>query len=1098
MKEAEGFMEKKIIRAFATLGMGVVFAATLCGTALAQGTQVSGTVTSSTGERLPGVTVQVRGTTTTTTTDANGRYTIAAPNDGVLLFALIGYKGAARTIGGRNAIDVSIESAIAVLDPVIVTGYTTQERRSITGAVASVNVEAAQQQTSTSVLQRLDGRVPGVTVENSGSPGSRTTVRIRGVSSFQNNDPLYIVDGTPVQDTYLNWLNPNEIGSIQVLKDASAASIYGSRASNGVVIIETKKGRPGQRSVTLDVRTGVATPYRGMDDILETNALNYFQVVKTAYRNAGLGVPRNIYGNDSLGNNPSVPPYIWPNNCGPAGANAVCTNVDVSTYRYPDNLIMPGSAGTNWWKSLFGSGQFRDANLAVSGGGDDNAYHVSFNFLDQEGTAAFNRLQRGGVRVNTTFNVGRTQVGQNVSVSRERHYGGLDDDAIGEDNIIGKNIMQQPVVPVYDVAGYFASGKAVGLSNLTNPLKIAVSGKDNISTNDRIFGNVFAGYDASHALSLRTRLGFNVGQGSYHGYNATTPENSEVTDVNGINENYSLFTEWTWSNTLNWTRTMSQHSLAVLLGQEASKNTNRFEAGSCAKLLNTTVDSRYIQDALCDPTTKNVTSNGGRSALLSLFGKADYNYGERYYLSFTARRDGSSRFGPDDRWGTFPAVGAGWRLSRESFFPKGTFSNAMLRFGWGVTGNQQIPSGRIVSQFGGDRGDTFYDIGGTSTSIRAGFKQTAIGNTKLKWEEQRSANVGLDLEFLEGRGTFSADWYRRNTNNLLFDPRTPATASSASPPIINIGKMRNTGIDFSIGYHNTIGTGTMWSVTFNGSHYKNKILQIDNLGTQSFTGPISLREQNPVINMVGQPIGAFYGLVAEGYYRDSADAAPFWADGARPGRIKFKDLNGDGTISGADRTIIGSPHPDFTGGLDLAVRRGAWEVSATVFGTFGNKIFNAQRYWYVFRYFDTNVRSDLLANSVVLSGPCAPGAGNSYPCPGVVTNPDAKYPRVDVNDASFSRQFSSFWVEDGSYVRLRTLQVSYNLPPAIVRWIPAARVYLQAENLLTITGYSGLDPALPTWSTFGAAGDIRDQFRGVDEGSYPTNRTITIGITTTF
>ena len=969
MKEAEGFMEKKIIRAFAAVSMGLVLAVTICSTALAQEAQVSGTVTSSTGDRLPGVTVQVRGATATTTTDANGRYTIAAPNDGVLLFALIGYRGAARTIGGRSTIDIALESAIAVLDPVIVTGYTAQRRADITGAVGSVNVESAQEQTSTSVLQRLDGRVAGVTVDNSGSPGSRTTVRIRGVSSFQNNDPLYIVDGTPVQDTYLNWLNPNEIGSIQVLKDASAASIYGSRASNGVVIIETKKGRPGQRQVTLDVRTGVATPFRGMDDILETNTLNYFQVVKTAYRNAGLNVPRNIYGNDSLGNNPSVPPFIWPNNCGPAGANAVCSNVDVSTYRYPNNLIMPGSAGTNWWKAVFGSGQFKDANLALSGGSDDNSYHVSFNFLDQQGTAAYNRLQRGGVRVNTTFNVGRTQVGENVSISRERKYGGLDDDAIGEDNIIGKNIMQQPVVPVYDVAGYFASGKAVGLSNLTNPLKIAFSGKDNINTNDRIFGNVFAGYDATRGLSLKTRFGFNLGQGSFHGYNATTPENSEVTDVNGINENYNLFTEWTWSNTLNYSRTLSQHNLNLLLGQEASKSTDRFEAGSCAKLLNTSLDSRYIQDALCDPTTKNVTSSGGRSALLSYFGKADYNYGERYYLDVTVRRDGSSRFGPTNRWGTFPAVGAGWRLTRESFFQHTPFSNAMLRFGYGVTGNQQIPAGRIVSQFGGNRGDTFYDIGGTSTTIQPGFKQTAIGNTLLKWEEQRSMNVGLDLEFLQGRGTFSADWYRRNTNNLLFDPRTPATAGSAAPPIINIGKMRNTGIDFSVGYHNTIGQGTLWSVTFNGSHYKNKILQIDNLGTQSFTGPVSLREQNPVINMIGNPIGAFYGLVADGYYKDSLDAAPFWNDGARPGRIKFKDLNGDGTISGADRTIIGSPHPDFTGGLDLAVRRGSWEVSATVFGTFGNKIFNAQKYWYVFRYFDTNVRSDLLANAVVLDNP---------------------------------------------------------------------------------------------------------------------------------
>jgi len=1084
------------LRFLRAVGMSLLLGLALCPPGSAQQqVELSGTVTTTEGTPIQGVSVKIRGTTTTTLTDAQGKYALTAPSDAVLVFSLIGYRGMAQGIGGRANINVAMERAISVLPEVVVTGYTAQRRADITGAVATVDVSSVEKQSNTSVLQRLDGRVAGVTVEDGGSPGARTTVRIRGVSSFQNNDPLYIVDGTPVQDTYLNWLNPEEIASVQVLKDASAASIYGSRASNGVVIIETKRGKPGRRQVQLDVRTGVANAVRGMDDILTLNAIDYFKVVRTAYTNAGQVVPKNIYGDP---NNPTVPDFIWPND----GKNQSCsvthaasclgTVVDPSSYRYPDNLIMPGSAGTNWWKAVFGTGQYHDANLAVSGGGADNAYHVSFNYLDQQGTAAYTRLQRGGVRVNTAFNVDRVSVGENIAASREQHYGGLDDNALGEDNIIGKNIMQQPVVPIYDVAGNFASGKAVGLSNLTNPLKIAWAGQNNISTNDRIFGNVFGGFDAHHGLSLNTRFGFNLSQNSFHGFSPTTFENSEVTSVDGINENYNLTTEWTWSNTLTYTRAVDQHNLTLLLGQEANQSFNRFEAGNCANLLNEGVDSRYIQDALCDPTTKNVFSNGGKSALLSYFGKADYSYGDRYYLSLTVRRDGSSHFSPDNRWGTFPAVGVGWRLSRESFLKNNVFSNMMLRFGWGITGNQQIPGGRIVSTYGGDRGDTFYDIGGTSVStIQPGFKVTAIGNADLKWEENHSVNLGLDLEFLDGRGTISTDVYRRNTNNLLFDPRTPATAGSASPPIINIGKMRNEGIDFSIGYRSTIGTGTLWSVTFNGSHYTNKILQIDNLGTQSFVGPVSLREQNPVINMIGQPIGAFYGLVADGYYKDSADAAPYWNDGARPGRIKFKDLNGDGHITAADATVIGSPHPKFTGGLDLAVRRGAWDVSATLFGSFGNKIFNAQKYWYVFRYFDTNVRSDLLANAVVLSGRC------DTICPGVVTNPGAKYPRIDVSDV-FSRQFSSYWVEDGSYVRLRSLQVGYNLPPAFVRWIPVARVYIQAENLFTLTGYSGLDPALPAWDVTGAAGDIRDQFRGVDEGSYPSNRTFTIGISTSF
>ena len=1085
MKEAEGFMQKNIIRALATFVMGLVFAATFCGTALAQEAQVSGVVTSSTGEKLPGVTVQVRGTNTTTTTDANGRYTVTAPNDGVLLFALIGYKGAARTIAGRPTIDVALESAVAVLDPVVVTGYTAQPRTSITGAASSANTESMSKQTTATALQALDGRVPGVTVESDGAPGSRTTVRIRGVSSFQNNDPLYIIDGVPVEDSYLNFLNPADIAAINVLKDASAESIYGSRASNGVIIIETKKGKPGQRQVTLDVRTGIAQPTNGYDNILIQNSLDYFQVVKTAYQNAGLPVPTNIYGSVS---NPTVPAFIWPNNCGTPPGTQPCTNVDPSTYSYPNSLIMPGSAGTNWWKAVFGTGQFRDANLALSGGGDDNAYHVSFNYLDQQGTAVYSRLQRGGARVNTTFNVGRASVGENISVTRERVYGaeGLRDDAVGEGGIVGKNIFQQPVVPIYDIRGNFASGKAVGLSNLTNPLKIAYFAQNNIQTNDRIFGNFFGSLDAGHSLSLKTRLGFNLGQQNYHGYSPTTPENSEVTSIDAINENYNVQTEWTWSNTLNYSRIMNQHNLTVLLGQEANKSQDRFESGSCANLLNNGVDSRYIQDALCDPTSKNVGSSGFRSALLSFFGKADYNFADRYYLSLTVRRDGSSNFAPVHRWGTFPAVGLGWRLSRESFFKNNTtFSNIMLRFGYGVTGNQQIPSGRIIDQFGGNRGDTFYDIGGTGGTIQPGFKVTALGNPNLQWEEQKSGNIGLDLEFLEGKGNFTVDLYRRNTDKLLFDPELPATGGSAAPPIVNIGAMRNDGVDFSLGYHSSIGS-TLWSVTFNGSHYKNKIVRIDGVSDFFFgRGSSVVREQNAVINEVGQPIGAFYGLVAEGYYKDSVDAAPYWSSGARPGRIKFKDINGDGVIDGNDRTVIGSPHPDFTGGLDLAARHGAWEFSATVFGTFGNQIFNTQKYWYVFRYFDTNVAADLLQNSVKLNAQ------------GQVTNPDAKYPRVDGSDV-FSRQFSSYWVENGSYVRLRTLQVAYNLPPALIRWIPAARVYVQAENLFTITGYSGLDPSLPVAASTGALGDIRDQARGIDQGTYPSNRTFTVGISTTF
>lgn len=1070
----------RCLRGLRAAGVGLLLGSALSTPALAQEITVSGTVTSEEGAPLPGVSVSVQGTDTRSITTPDGRYFLTAPPEGTLNFVLVGRRPVQVPIGGRTTIDVTM-TRIAYLEQVVVTGYTEQRRADITGAVASVPIETLERQTSASVLQKLAAATPGVRVEASGSPGSRSTVRIRGISSFQNNDPLYIVDGTPVQDTYINWLNPADITSIQVLKDASAASIYGSRASNGVIVIETtRKGLLGAPRTQLRLRTGMSNAVRGYDDFLINNSLDYFRVVKASFENAGRPVPTNIYGDP---NNPTVPAFIWPNNCGPADAKGnptpgACSSVDLNSYAYPRSLIMPGSQGTNWWKAVFGTGRVTDANLDVSGGSEANTYGVSFNYFDQQGTARYNEFKRGTVRVNTEFRRGRLSFGENLAVGVERTYGGVGNDAFGEGNILGKNILMQPVVPVYDVAGNFASGKAVGLGNSTNPLKIAFEGRNNISRNNRVFGNVFAGYQPLSDLRMQTRFGFNVGQGSFVGYNPITPENAEPSFTNSINENQNTFTDWTWSNTATYNLNYAQNNLNVLVGQEANGGNSRFIAGSLAGLLNTGTESRFIQDALGNASTKNVSSSGGQYALLSFFTKADYSFADRYVVSATLRRDGSSRLGPSGRWGTFPAFGLGWRITNEPWMQDSRFlSEAMIRYGWGVTGNQSIPSGRIVSQFGGNRGETYYDIGGTNNNIVAGFRQTSLGNPNLKWEENRSQNIGADLALLGDLITVVVDVYRRETNNLLFDPGLPATAGVAAPPIVNIGSMRNTGIDFSVGHR-----GTWWDATFNGSHYRNRIVRIaDN--QESFQGPWGIRFGNPVLNQIGNPVGAFYGYQMAGFFRDSADVAGHATQpGARPGRIKFRDLNGDGKIDLKDRTIIGSPHPDFTAGLDMGIRWRGFDLSSTIFGSFGNDIFDAQKQFYVFRNFSTNVRQDLLANSWT------------------PTNQNAKYPRLDVSD-TYSYAISSFYVEDGSYVRMRSLQIGYTIPasaPFIGRSLTNTRVYLQGENLFTITGYDGLDPALPAQQVFGAAGDVRDQFRGVDQGTYPSNRIFSIGLTTTF
>ena len=1065
-------------RVLRAVGMALLFALALSAEAFGQQTQITGTVTSTGGSPLPGVTVRVQGTDTRAQTDASGKYRITAPPDAVLTFSFVGQRPVQTTVAGRSVIDVTM-AQVPYLEEVVVTAYTEQRRGDITGAVSSVNVETATKESNASVLKALDATVPGVTVVSSGSPGSRSTVRIRGISSFQNNDPLYIIDGMAVSDSYINWLNPDDIVSIQVLKDASAASIYGSRAGNGVVLIETtKKGIQGPPQVTFRARTGVATPTRGMDDIVLTNALDYFKVIKATYDNAGLPVPaaiQKIYGDP---NNPSIPNYTYAPAAAVTATNSFgqIVSVDPSKYSYPNSLIMPGSAGTNWWNEVFGSAPVSDYNLDVKGGSDASAYTVSFNYFDQKGTAKYNDFRRGSIRANTSFTRSKLTFGENAVLSLNRHYGGTGtfDDASGENGILGKDILLQPVISVYDIAGNFAGGRGVPAVNSSNPLKNAFDARDNITKENQAFGNMFAGYSFLPELSVRTNLGFDLRQNSFSGFFDITPQNNEANLSNSIDEwNYQQ-TNWVWSNTARYQKALARHSFDLLVGQEASGGTNRYVEGSMNNLLNSNIDSRYISDALGDPNTKNVFSSGGRSALLSLFGKIGYNFADKYVASYTLRRDGSSNLAPGHRWGTFPAFGLGWHISNEPFLSGNKYlSDVMLRYGWGVTGNQNIPSGRVVSQFGGDRGDVFYDITGANTSIQPGYRQTALGNPDLKWEENKSSNFGADLVLFNGMFNVVFDIYKRSTDNLLFDPRTPATAGIAAPPIVNIGKMENKGFDFSIGH-----TASWWNVAFNGSHYKNKIVRID--GVQDyFFGPDITRFHQIVINQVGHPIGSFYGLVSEGFFRDAADvAAHATQDGAAPGRIKFKDVNGDGVINNDDRTIVGSPHPNFTMGIDLGAHRGAWDASATIFGTYGNKIWENQKEWYVFREFASNVRKDLLANSWTPQ------------------NPNAKYPILDVNDI-YSSAPSSYYVEDGSYTRLRNVQIGYTLPMT-ARYLPGARVYLQGDNLWTHTNYDGLDPALPAANVTGAAGDIRDQYMGVDRGSYPSNRILSIGIVTSF
>ncbi|MEM9884627.1 MAG: TonB-dependent receptor [Bacteroidota bacterium] len=1058
--------------------VGLVFMFSLiCTFSLVAQRELSGTVSDNEGSPLIGASVFVRGTTIGTVTDIDGNFALSIDDDAnTLIVSYTGYETQEVPITAANVYPITLSEGV-LIDEVVVTGYSSQRKSDITGAVAIVDVEDMNNVTASSFLQQLDGRAAGVNVTTGGAPGGRSQVRIRGISSFQNNDPLYIIDGVPVQDGFLNQLNPNDIESIQVLKDPSTASIYGARANNGVIVVTTKKGKAGKTRITYNGSAGIATPVKGMDDFLIQDALEYGEIVRRSFQNAGLPVPENIYGDP---NNQSIPNYIWPND----GENQTQT-VDESTYSFPNNLVMGASTGTNWWDEVFDPALVQDHNLSVSGGNESATFNISANYFDQNGTIIETYYRRFSLRANSEFKRGRFTAGENLAVSRINSVdGGFGNQAEG--SIIGNIIKAQPIIPVRDINGYYAGAKANTLGNGTNPVRQAELDRDNVFTGNRILGNVFAAYEILDGLTIRTSFGVQLDANTDKRFNFISPEESEPNFSDNLTENYRQSLNWTWTNTLNFNRSFNDvHNVSVIAGYESLKNQTNFMQGSINNFVTTDINARYINSALAEVDTRNIFSNGGFSSIVSIFGKIDYNYANKYYINGTIRRDGSSRFGSNNRYGVFPAVSAAWRVTGEDFLSNSNFlSNLKIRAGYGLTGNQQIPDARTFDQYGGGTGRSFYAIGG-GNALQQGFILNSRGNPDLKWEENVSTNIGVDITLLNGKFDIVFDVFDRTTDDLLFAPPQPGAAGNAGVPFVNIGKMRNRGVDFSIGYRETFGSEFQFSADLNFTQYNNEILRID--GAQDFFfGNFGGRFGNIIRNEVGGSIGSFYAFEADGIFANQAEVdAHATQDGAAPGRIRFKDVSGpdgvpDGVINGDDLTIIGSPIPDFTAGLSLGFNYKNFDFSMFLFTSIGNDIFDITKEFTIFRLFSTNVRQDRLTDSWTPD------------------NPGALYPQLNEND-NFSSQYSSYYVEDGSYLRARNITLGYTIPASSLgNSIQALRIYVQADNPFTITDYTNIDPALPAINRDSNGVNITDQTAGIDRGTYPTNQIYTFGISAQF
>ena len=1071
----------KVVMVFALL-------LTLGWTAMAQNRQISGTVTDGKGQAMQGVSVSVVGANISSISDPSGKFTITVRKPGdQILFAYVGFISKRILVGSQTTLSVALAEDESQATEVVVTGYSAQRKKDITGAVTVINAKTLTSLPAASVTQMLQGRAAGVNVGNDNSPGGGTMVRIRGFGTINNNSPLYIIDGVPTQGT-LNQINPNDIESMQILKDASSASIYGARAANGVVIITTKKGKVGESNITFDYYTGSQRPGK-MLDLLNTAELGQYLYLADigAGKNPSVTSPSAQYRFGPNGEQ-TIADYIYPNIFGSLPANYTYTNdiADPLLGKTAFNITKANKQGTDWQNVIFKPASIANYQLGASGGSKTGKYAISGNYFTQDGILQYTKYKRYSIRANTEFTRGRFTFGENLTFSYDERQGITNND---ESNPIMFAIRVHPMIPVFDITGGppelggtntspyngFAGSRGVNLGNAPNPLARLYREKDNITKGLHFFGNTFLELQVTKNIKARTSFGAEINQSSRSEYFHRDIEAAEPRNSNSLNVINNYDRSLTWFNTLNYNKAFGDHTVNVLVGTEA---VTTFAVGTVASRSGFAFDDinyRYL-----DAGSASGLSNGGggatKTALFSQFGKINYGYKNLYLADFTLRRDGSSRFSAANRYGVFPAFSVGVRMTELAFMRKYTFLNELkIRGGWGKTGNQLIPNVyNAYTLYSSDPSNNAYDINGTGSSIVGGFDNAQFGNPSGKWETTTSTNIGFDAVTMNNKLEVVFDWYNRITSDMLTQVARPRTFGTATIPYTNIGEMQNKGYDLSINYRSK-GRNFRYQVGLSFSHYKNEVLKINDDPNATVFG-FSTRLPAISATQRGLPIASFYGYIVDGVLRDAGEAAkaPKFGTYTREGTFNFRDVNGDGIITAADRTILGSPHPDFTYGLNINVGYKNWDLTLFAQGSQGNKIFNYVRYWTDFNTFQGNRSKDILYNS--------------WKNPG----DNAKLPRLNSGDAT-SQQVSSYFIEDGSYMRIKNIQLAYTVPGSILKKIglSSAQLYIQGQNLFTITKYTGLDPDINLRSS---GNNNQDIHMGIDEGAYPVAKSYLFGV----
>lgn len=1036
---------------------------------------ITGTITDSSGTPLPGANVIIAGTTTGTVADFDGNYSINASSGDVLVFSYTGFNESRRTVGNQSVINVTLEEGLA-LDEVIVIAYGTSTKKDLTGAVGVVSAEDLNSFPVTNIDQALQGKTAGVQiVSNSGAPGSSVTVNIRGVGSFSNTTPLYVVDGYPTQD--ISYLNPNSISSITILKDASAGAIYGVRASNGVVIIETKKGSSGKVTFEVDTFSGV----RFQPKLLNVLDASTFATFATQIGNS----------TDTTSDN-AIPYPGWSD---------------------------PGSlTNVNWQDAAFDSAFRHTANLTVRGGGDNSRFAFNAGIYDEDGVVITSKYKRYNMGLNGQFDVtDKFRVNASVNYSASQSFGQLGQGFYNIVRLAG-NIPHLANVGDVNAQGginpsalpYDNNGNYGGYPDITqqtfrgstNILANALE-RDANNINNNLLANIGLELDFFDGFTAKAKIGANTSNSVNNGFNPSYYRSNANVDLNStasFNYNQNSTNEWLAEGLLEYNKSFNKHNLNVLGGVSAQR--------TYFSRLNTT-GSGFLNNEVRDiAQSANISVAQGYSArttLASTFGRLNYNFDQKYYITATIRRDGvGDRFGENNLWGVFPSFAAGWNIDEENFMDDSIFDILKVRGSWGETGSffgiDPFKFAVIYSN-GSANDDAGYQFGGSDAQ---GLYPEALPNPDLKWETQVQTDIGLEGELFNRSLYFTVDWFKKESSDFLFNETIPVQNGFTSRAV-NAGNVVNKGLEMLVGYRKTSGDFT-WDISANVTTIDNEVTALTS--EQDFT--ILSSEFVPAWNsgnfwsgltrsIVGGEVGAFYTFRADGLFQNqaeinalnaSAQAAGFdfyQDEDTSPGDRKFIDINNDGVVDSDDREVIGSPIPDFYGGLNLNFSYKGFDLGIDLYGSYGGEIMNF-------------TRLELESLGAYGLGDGFSNVGTDY-FNGRWTGEGTSntYARAIVDDSNIQNgRASDYYMEDGSFLRLRNLRFGYSLPSDFIDKVgmTSIKIYVSGQNLHTWTKYTGYDPEIGQNSDINGVSSV--QTRGIDAGSYPITKSLTLGVNLKF